>query len=142
GTIRLPGGFKLKDRTRVHPGAVVAFPFVSGFWAHLAIPLALARRGPRIGWVDRSAGMLARRLETERTISGTSPHIQRQRPASRRPPPYLPRATRGDWSRSLGAPDLPRRQEDVRHVRPSRRARVRRRVQAGGRRTAGARSRP
>jgi protein-S-isoprenylcysteine O-methyltransferase Ste14 len=36
----------------VHPSAVVAFSFVSGYWAHVAIPLALARRGPRIGWVE------------------------------------------------------------------------------------------
>ncbi len=42
----------MKDRPRVPPSAVVAFSFVSGYWAHVAIPLALARRGPRIGWVE------------------------------------------------------------------------------------------
>src|SRR5947208_2489938 len=71
GPRRTHVGLRARVRTRLQPGvgppamtlrlasrpsvpgyAVVAFSFVSGYWAHIAIPLALARRGPRIGWVD------------------------------------------------------------------------------------------
>ncbi len=43
---------RIGPRPRVPGQAIVAFSFVSGYWAHVAVPLALARRGPRCGWVD------------------------------------------------------------------------------------------
>ena len=49
---RAQGEPGVSRRPRVPGYAVVAFSFVSGYWAHVAIPLALARRDQRIGWVD------------------------------------------------------------------------------------------
>src|SRR5438270_10898928 len=56
----MPTTSALKSRPRVRGGAVVAFSFMSAYWVHVALPLALARRGPRLGWVDRRPGTMNR----------------------------------------------------------------------------------
>ena len=56
----MPTSSALKNRPQVRGGAIVAFSFMSAYWVHVAVPLALARRGPRVGWVDRRPGTMNR----------------------------------------------------------------------------------